>query len=100
MRQSRHKAPTRLGSKITAIMVCKVLDRNATTIQTAYAQLWLAVIKNAIKESTTRSYRKECQRFFESRYFDTICDRVGLDPQYTRDIINRIGQIHNVEIIK
>ena len=100
MRKSRHAAPTRLGSKITAIMVCKVLDRNAETSQTAYAKLWLAVIKNAIKESNTRAYRKDCQRFFESRWFETMCDRVGLDPQYTRDIIRRIGQIHNVEVIK
>jgi len=83
-------------SEITVNMVCTVLARNATTAETPEGKLWLAVLINAVRDSSKQQHKQECLSFFSSGWFKTICGFCGLDPQYTREIIGRIGQEYSL----
>ena len=83
---------------ITAVMICQILRRNATAVDTPEAKLWLAVLTNAIRERHDPSYRRGCATFFDSAWFATVCNLVGLDPDYVREMMDEVGRDYEVAI--
>ena len=77
--------------RITTPMICRILSRNAETIETPESKLWMAVLTSAIMDLDDKGYKREAERFFTSTRFETICNFVGLLPEYVREIIDHRG---------
>ena len=83
---------------ITAVMICQILRRNATAVDTPEAKMWLAVLTNAIRERHDPRYRRGCATFFDSAWFGTVCNLVGLYPDYVRGMMDEVGIEYKVAI--
>lgn len=68
---------------------CLVLCRNAETTASPEAKLWLAVLCKAVEDyySRSKSDHLSAKFFLSSKGFTNVCDYVGLNPQFARELI-------------
>lgn len=78
---------------ITAHQVCTVLRRSATSSHLPEGRLWIEVLTLAVKDLRcgTELHRRSARAFVESSHFLNVCELCGLDPTYTKELINTIG---------
>lgn len=82
-------------SDATPQQISKVLHRSSSLDQkTPEANLWLAVLGVAVTDAMEEPRKGrvsgmtiEARRFFAERGLDAICDCVGLNPQYVRELL-------------
>lgn len=82
-------------SDATPQQIHKVLHRSSSLDQkTPEVNLWLAVLGVAVTDAMEGPHRGrlsgmtvEARRFFAERGLDAICDCVGLNPQYVRELL-------------
>ena len=77
--------------RVTTPMICRILSRNAETIDTPESKLWMAVLTSAIMDLDDKGYKMEAERFLKSARFEKICNFVGLLPEYVREIVDHRG---------
>ncbi len=91
-------APRKLPKNVTIHMACVVLSRNADVV-IPEQKLWLDVILQAVRECKTKSHEQGCHSFFKSRSFSLICDLVGINVEFARTVIKKIGAPIDSQII-
>lgn len=82
-------------SDATPQQIGKVLHRSSSLDhKTPEVNLWLAVLGVAVTDAMEeprrgrlRGMTVEARRFFAERGLDAICDCVGLNPQYVRELL-------------
>ena len=84
--------------RITTPMICRILSRNAETIDTPESKLWMAVLTCAIMDLDDKGYEREVERFLKSARFEKICHFVGLLPEYVREIVDKRGFDYKVAV--
>jgi len=88
--KGKKSAPRHPPKNATSHMASVVLSRHAEAI-IPEQRLWLDVILQAVRECKTKSYGQGCHSFFRSQTFDRACHFVGLNPEFAREIVRKIG---------
>lgn len=76
---------------ITPQMVAKIIRRCAPR-ETSEDKLWCAVVCRAAEDAEKANVSLNSQGFMRSSRFKEVCELAGLDVEFVRGLIKRIGQ--------
>lgn len=78
---------------VTPTQVSTVLKRAATNYHFAEGKLWLEVILQAVRDMQGGAIDLQVKAwsFVQSKRFETVCDFAGLEPEFARGIISKVG---------